>query len=185
MRHLTTFGMPMFIIAISIVLGCTSPLLRTEASTSGIRAAEEVGAAGVPQASLHLLLAKEELEKIEGVGEEVSASIVEFLGDKENIRYIEKLLKNGVRVLSESQKKVGGKLTGQTFVLTGSLANMSRDEAKERIRVLGGNVAESVSAKTTAVIAGAEAGSKLAKAKKLGVRIMSEAEFRQLVKVVI
>ncbi len=53
----------MFIIAISIVLGCTSPLLRTEASTSGIRAAEEVGAAGVPQASLHLLLAKEELEK--------------------------------------------------------------------------------------------------------------------------
>ncbi|OGR00090.1 MAG: hypothetical protein A2284_03040 [Deltaproteobacteria bacterium RIFOXYA12_FULL_61_11] len=63
MRHLTTFGMPMFIIAISIVLGCTSPLLRTEASTSGIRAAEEVGAAGVPQASLHLLLAKEELEK--------------------------------------------------------------------------------------------------------------------------
>ncbi len=127
-----------------------------------------------------LRVAKEELEKIEGVGEEVSASIVEFLGDKENIRYIEKLLKNGVRVLSESQKKVGGKLTGQTFVLTGSLANMSRDEAKERIRVLGGNVAESVSAKTTA-----EAGSKLAKAKKLGVRIMSEAEFRQLVKVVI
>lgn len=125
---------------------------------------------------------KEDLEKINGVGAEVSDAIVEFLGNKENIEYIDKLLKNGVKVRNLEIKKLGNlQLGGQTFVLTGSLESMSRDEAKEKIRALGGNVAEGVSKKTTAVIAGAEAGSKLAKAEKLGVKILKEEEFLQLI----
>lgn len=126
---------------------------------------------------------KEDLEKINGVGEEVSEAIIEFLGDKENIEYVEKLLRNGVRVKEQlAISKEQGKLNGQIFVLTGSLENMTRDEAKEKIRELGGTVAESVSKKTTAVIAGAEAGSKLVKAQKLGVNILTEIEFLEIIK---
>jgi len=126
---------------------------------------------------------KEDLEKINGVGTEVSEAIVEFLGDKENMEYVEKLLRNGVKIKEQGIKnKEGGKLSGQTFVLTGTLESMSRDEAKEKIRELGGNVAESVSKNTTAVIAGAEAGSKLAKAQKLGVKILDEKEFLVMIK---
>ncbi|MBU0545634.1 NAD-dependent DNA ligase LigA, partial [Patescibacteria group bacterium] len=121
---------------------------------------------------------KEELDNIDGVGEEVGEAIVGYLKDKENKAFIDKLLKNGVHVKKREVKKVENlKLSGQTFVLTGSLESMSRDEAKEKIRALGGNVAESVSKKTTAVIAGAEPGSKYDKAKKLGVDILGEKEF--------
>ncbi len=126
---------------------------------------------------------KEDLEKINGVGVEVSEAIMEFLGDKENIEYIEKLLRNGVKVRKLEIKKLGNlKLGGQTFVLTGTLESMSRDEVKEKIRELGGNVAESVSKNTTAVVAGAEAGSKLVKAQKLGVKILDEKEFLVIIK---
>ena len=127
-----------------------------------------------------LLTNKEELEKINGVGEEVSTAIVEFLADKENLIYIDKLLQNGVKVARGQLKKTGGKLAGQSFVLTGSLESMTRDKAKEKIRALGGDIVESVSKKTTAVIAGAEPGGKLEKAKKLGVKIMDEAEFLKI-----
>lgn len=126
---------------------------------------------------------KEDLEKIDGVGMEVSDSIVEFLGDKDNIQYVEKLLKNGVKVKKAEIRKIENlKLNGQTFVITGSLESMSRDQAKDKIRFLGGNVAESVSKNTTAVIAGAEAGSKLEKARKLGVRVLGEKEFLEMIK---
>ncbi len=124
----------------------------------------------------------EELKEIDGVGVEVSSAVIEFLKDKENIKFIEKMLYNGVRVLNQIKKAVGGKLSGQIFVLTGTLSTLSRDEAKEKIRALGGNVVESVSKKTTAVVAGQEPGSKLAKAEKLGIKILDENNFLTLLK---
>lgn len=121
---------------------------------------------------------EEELFKINGVGEKVAKSIVEFFGDAKNREYVEKLLKNGVKIKKQLIiNREHARLSGQIFVLTGTLASMSRDEAKAKIKALGGEVSESVSKKTTAVIAGEEPGSKLAKAEKLGVKIMHEEEF--------
>ncbi len=123
----------------------------------------------------------EELYKINGVGEKVAQSIVKYFAEQKNLNYIKKLLENGVNI--ESQKSVvtnQGKLSGQSFVLTGSLDSMSRDEAKDKIKSLGGKVHESVSKNTTAVIVGREPGSKYDKAKKLGVRILTESQFTNL-----
>ncbi len=125
---------------------------------------------------------EEELFAINGVGEKVAKSIVEFFNEKKNREFVEKLLNNGVVIKNYQLQTTSHKLKGQTFVLTGTLSSMSRDEAKAKIKELGGDVSESVSKKTTAVIAGAEAGSKLAKAQKLGVRVMDEDEFSQLIK---
>ena len=120
--------------------------------------------------------------QIYGVGEKVAGSIVEYFANKKNQEFVEKLLKNGVRIKKQEIKKSRNqKLFGQTFVLTGTLNALTRDEAKEKIKSLGGDVSESVSKKTTAVIAGAEAGSKLAKAEKLGVKVMDEEEFLAMV----
>ena len=125
---------------------------------------------------------QEELLQIYGVGEKVAGSIVEYFANKKNQEFVEKLLKNGVRIKKQEIKKSRNqKLFGQTFVLTGTLNALTRDEAKEKIKSLGGDVSESVSKKTTAVIAGAEAGSKLAKAEKLGVKVMDEEEFLAMV----
>lgn len=117
-----------------------------------------------------------EIDSIENIGPAVLASLTEFFADKNNLHFIEKLQRNGVVVLAE-EKKSKGKFSGQTFVLTGTLASMSREIAKEKILNFGGKVAGSVSAKTSYVVAGEEAGSKLANAQKLGVKILSEQEF--------
>jgi hypothetical protein len=103
----------------------------------------------------------------------VLKSLQEFFIDKNNLHFIEKLKKNGVIVLKED-KKEKGKFFGQTFVLTGTLANMSREIAKEKILNFGGKVSGSVSSKTSFVVAGEEAGSKLSNAQKLGVKILTE-----------
>ncbi len=119
------------------------------------------------------------LESIGDIGPQVSASIYGYFKDEKNKKLIRDLLKNGVSIAKvEARKK--GKLTGQIFVLTGTLSSMTRDEAKEKIRDLDGEISESVSKKTTALIAGANPGSKLEKAKKLGVKILNENEFLKL-----
>ncbi len=122
----------------------------------------------------------EDLQKINGVGEKVAQSLAAYFSDKKNCDFVEKLIKNGVQIQAPVVKNRVGKLVGQTFVLTGTLLSMSREEAKEKIKALGGEVSESVSKKTTAVIVGDNPGSKLAKAKTLGVKVIEESGLSEL-----
>ncbi len=124
----------------------------------------------------------EDIEKILNIGPIVAKSVHQWFGDKYNVKLLEKLFKAGVKVkvIKLSSYKVI-KLQGKTFVVTGSLGSMSRDEAKAKIRELGGQVSESVSKKTSYVVVGAEPGSKAEKAQKLGVKILNEKEFLALI----
>lgn len=122
----------------------------------------------------------EEVDSIENIGPAVSKSLIEYFKDKNNLHFIEKLLKNGV-IIEKVEKKKNGKFTGMTFVLTGTLSSMSRELAKEKILNLGGKVSGSVSKNTSYVLAGEEAGSKLKDAQKLGVNIINEKEFLDMI----
>lgn len=130
---------------------------------------------------------EEDLIKIEGIGPIVAKAIVGWFGEKENKKLIQRL-ENVLKITNPDytalRQAQGEKLTlsGKTFVLTGTMESMSRDEAKEKIRTLGGSVSSSVSKNTTYVVAGEEAGSKLDKAEELGVQILSEEEFLKLIK---
>ena len=117
-----------------------------------------------------------EIDNIENIGPAVLKSVSDFFKDKNNLNFIKKLEKNGVGIeKAENRKK--GKFTGLNFVLTGTLSQMSREIAKERILTLGGKVVGSVSKNTSYVVAGAEPGSKLKTAEKLGVKIINEKDF--------
>jgi DNA ligase (NAD+) len=123
----------------------------------------------------------EEINTIENIGDIVAKSVHDYFHQKENTQFIDKLLKNGVEILPVT-KRAKGALSGKTFVLTGTLETMSRDEAKDKIRTLGGKATESVSKQTDYLVAGSEPGSKYARAQKLGVTILSEKDFLQLLK---
>lgn len=123
---------------------------------------------------------KSDLANIDGVGEVVAESVSNWLSSHKNITLVEDLLKAGVVVKDDASPK-GGKLEGTTWVLTGTLPTLSRDEAGQMIEALGGKTSSSVSAKTSYVLAGEEAGSKLTKAQQLGVKVIGEAEFRKIV----
>jgi len=127
----------------------------------------------------------EDLQKIPDIGPIVAESIYQWFHEARNEKLIEKLDAIGVRIKASAEggSSSGGqssKLKAFTFVLTGTLASMSRDEAKAKIRALGGDVSESVSKKTSYVVAGSEPGSKYENAKRLGVIILSEVEFLKL-----
>ncbi|QQR82864.1 NAD-dependent DNA ligase LigA [Candidatus Campbellbacteria bacterium] len=124
-------------------------------------------------------VSKEELEAIDGVGEIVAQSVYEWFRNAENKKLLTQLFKY-ITIESVKDEIQGTKLKGQTFVLTGTLPTLSRDEAKEIIRANGGSVSGSVSKKTDYVVAGEEAGTKLDEAKKLGVKVISEKEFMSL-----
>ncbi len=121
----------------------------------------------------------DEINSIENIGPVVSKSVHDYWREKQNIAFIEKLLANGVTI-EKVKVTTGGKLTGQLFVLTGTLSSMSRDEAKQKITSLGGKVSGSVSKKTSYVVAGDEPGSKYDDAQKLGVKILDEKAFLEL-----
>jgi len=123
----------------------------------------------------------EELDSLEGIGTKTAWSIVDFFGNEINLKLIEKLRKAGVKLEEEPQEKKADILDGKTFVLTGKLENYSRDEAAGLIIKNGGNVSSSVSINTDFVLAGENPGSKYQKALKLGTKIISEQEFRQMI----
>ncbi|HSW71989.1 MAG TPA: NAD-dependent DNA ligase LigA [Chlamydiales bacterium] len=128
-----------------------------------------------------LSLSKEELLDLEGIGETVADSITEFIQDKHNKEEVALLLKNGVSPKGEKRKVIEGhSFAGKTFVLTGTLENYSRDEAAKLIKERGGKVSGSVSKATSYVLAGDDPGSKLDKAQKLGVKIITEKEFEKM-----
>ena len=123
----------------------------------------------------------DELQKIPDVGPTVAAGITDYFQDKRHRELIIKLDKVGIVFETSKLKPQSQKLKGQIFVLTGTLESISRDDAKEKIRSLGGEVSESVSKKTSYVIAGAEPGSKLEKAQQLGVKVLEEQEFLKII----
>ncbi len=123
--------------------------------------------------------AEEELLNIREIGPQVAGSIVTFFRNLENIAVIERMLAAGVEPARE-EKKTGGRFAGKTFVFTGSLSRFTRDDAKRMVENEGGHAAGSVSRKTDYVVAGEEAGSKLAKARDLGVKILDEEEFLRM-----
>ena len=123
---------------------------------------------------------REELEAIPDIGRKVSESIYEWFRSKANQELIKDLLKAGVKIIPP--EKVGKKLAGQTFVLTGTLETMTRVEAQKKIRLLGGHPSNSLSKKTDYLVVGKEPGSKLEKARKLGIKIIHEKEFLEMIK---
>lgn len=124
---------------------------------------------------------KEALEQVEDIGPRVAESIAEFFADAREVKHVDDLLRRGVKIIyPDCAKKINSLLGGKTFVLTGTLPTLSRDEATSMIRKAGGHVAGSVSKKTDYVVAGSEAGSKLHKAEELGVTILDEEVFRIL-----
>ena len=149
----------------------------------GIRNIGEVVATAlaVRYGSLEALMnaTKEELCEIEDFGEITAGCVVDFFSHEGNRQLCKKLAEAGLVTHSVSEP-VGDLLAGATFVLTGTLPTMSRDEASALIKAAGGKVSGSVSKKTTYVVAGEAAGSKLTKAQSLGVKIISEEELLKL-----
>jgi DNA ligase (NAD+) len=124
----------------------------------------------------------DQLTEAEDIGDVIAQSIVRWRSDAVNRRLIERLRKEGLNFKSETYRPAvaAGPFAGKTFVLTGTLPSMTREEAAAKIEALGGKVSGSVSKKTDFVLAGEEAGSKLDKAQKLGITVLDEAQFRAL-----
>ena len=122
---------------------------------------------------------EEELQEVNEVGPRIAQSIVEFFQEPKNRALVEQLREAGL-TLTGKKKERGTALAGKTFVLTGTLPRLTRDEAKKMIEDAGGRVSGSVSKKTDFVVAGEDAGSKLDKAKELGVKVIGEKEMQEL-----
>lgn len=128
---------------------------------------------------------RETFEGVHEIGPEIAASLTSFFEEPHNRRVIDRLLELGLTIETPAQREgtIGQArrpLENKTFVFTGGLARFSRDEAKRRVEELGGRAASSVSKRTDYVVAGTDPGSKVEDAKRLGVRILSEAEFATL-----
>ncbi len=127
--------------------------------------------------------APEDIQEVEGIGPERAEAIAEWFSDEENLRLVGELRKVGLRLeAGPEERPVEGPLTGSTYVITGTLESFSRDEARKALEAKGAKVADSVSKKTTGVIAGESPGSKLAKAEKDGVPILDEAALKKLLR---
>ena len=122
----------------------------------------------------------EELSRIEGIGDKIAQSVFAFFHNKENINMVKEFIDLGFN-FNDSKIEKSTELAGKTFVLTGTLQTMTRDEASNKIKLMGGKTSSSVSKSTSYVVAGANPGSKLDKAQKLGVIILTEDEFLNLI----
>jgi DNA ligase (NAD+) len=123
---------------------------------------------------------EDDLTAIEGVGPVVAKSIVDFFNQTENMAIVQRMIDSRVQIVFDRPAQTGG-LSGKTFVLTGTLATMTRRQAKAMIEAANGKVSSSVSGKTTYLVAGESPGSKLAKARELGIEILDETEFKELI----
>lgn len=123
---------------------------------------------------------KEDIDAIYEFGIEIADSVIDFFAQAENIKLISRLKEAGVNMI-EPQVKASGALSGKTLCLTGELVDFSRTEAEKIVRNSGGNVVGAVSKNTDFVVAGANPGSKLEKAQKLGVKVIGEAEFKKMI----
>ena len=124
----------------------------------------------------------ETLTNVEDIGEIVANSIIEYFADEDNLANIQKLFALGVTINKLAETALNSAFTNKTIVLTGTLENYTRPDLTKLLLSIGANVTSSVSKKTDMVIAGVEAGSKLDKAKELGIRIVEENELLELLK---
>jgi DNA ligase (NAD+) len=170
---------------VSAIQGSKHPPFWRLINALGIRYVGEATAQVLAQhfQSLEALMnaGEAELKAVEGVGEQVAASIREYFELPRNQEIIRKLREAGVRE-RPPEPRAAGPLAGKSFVFTGGLPNLSREEAKSLVTARGGKVSSSVSAKTDYVVAGADPGSKYAKAVELGVTILDEAAFEELIR---
>jgi DNA ligase (NAD+) len=123
----------------------------------------------------------EELQEVNEVGPRIAESIRQFFDEPRNQALVKRLEEHGLTMTGKKRER-GTALAGKTFVITGTLANYSRDAAKKMIEDAGGKVSGSVSKKTDYVVAGEEPGSKLDKARELGVKVIGEKEMEELIK---
>jgi DNA ligase (NAD+) len=127
--------------------------------------------------------APEDILEVEGIGPERAEAIAEWFSDEENLRLVGELKAVGLRLEAGAEERpVEGPLTGTTYVITGTLEDLSRDEARKALEAKGAKVADSVSKKTTGVIVGESPGSKLAKAEQFGVAVLDEAALKELLR---
>jgi DNA ligase (NAD+) len=126
---------------------------------------------------------QEEIVEVEGIGPERAEAIVEWFADDDNRALVEELRQLGLRLeAGPEERPVEGPLTGSTYVITGTLESLSRDEARKALEAKGAKVADSVSKKTTGVVVGESPGSKAAKAEQLGVPVLDEAALKKLLR---
>jgi DNA ligase (NAD+) len=124
---------------------------------------------------------QEEIQEVEGIGPERAEAIAEWFSDEDNQALVRELRQLGLSFeAGEAERPVEGRLTGQTYVITGTLEGWTREEATKALEELGAKVAGSVSGKTTGVVVGEEPGSKLRKAQQAGVQILDEQAFAKL-----
>ena len=153
----------------------------------GIRFVGETTAKTLAQAINHLLdlkkLSFEELQNLEDIGPKVAGSIHHFFSNSDNIKLLEQLEKLGLQLKNEKKQLVsGGNLTGLTFLFTGTLPTLKRNDAEAMVEENGGQILGGVSAKLNYLVVGEDAGSKLEKAKKINtVKIISEQEFLKII----
>ncbi len=119
----------------------------------------------------------EELDSVPTVGSTIAQSVRAYFDDEDNLHIVDKLRRAGVRLAEEQAAREAGPLRGLTFVVTGTLSSMTREEAEERVRKLGGSAASSVSRKTDYVVVGEDPGSKAQRAQELGTKTLTEEEF--------
>jgi DNA ligase (NAD+) len=150
----------------------------------GIRHVGEVNAALLARhfGSLERIMAAtaDELLEVEGIGQQAAVSLVDYFGDPQVREMLDRLFAAGLEIVPEESS--GRQLDGRVFLFTGTLAALSRNEAKQRVKALGGQVVSALSSRVTDLVAGDKPGSKLKKAEELGIRILGEEEFARLLK---